>query len=71
MPVVESAPIRRPAPEELEPLTAEELELKQRIEALLRDCDWNVTEVARRLAKDRTQIYRWIRRFGLQREGGA
>ena len=68
----EPAPGRRPlAADEVGPLTAEELELKQRLEAMLRDCDWNVTEVARRMSKDRTQIYRWMRRFGLQREGGV
>ena len=68
----EPAPVRRPgADEEAEPLTAEELELKLRLEAQLRDCDGNVAEVARRMNKDRTQIYRWMRRFGLQREGGA
>jgi transcriptional regulator of acetoin/glycerol metabolism len=40
------------------------------LSALLRACDGNVTEVARRLDKDRTQIYRWMRHFGSSRAGG-
>jgi sigma-54 dependent transcriptional regulator, acetoin dehydrogenase operon transcriptional activator AcoR len=52
-------------------LSPEDLELKQRLEALLREHDHNLTEVARLLGKDRTQIYRWVRRFGIVRDGGS
>jgi DNA-binding NtrC family response regulator len=35
-------------------------------EALVRECDGNVSEVARRLGKERRQVYRWLHRFGLK-----
>jgi len=51
------------------PLTAGDLERKESLEALLREHRGNVTEVARRLGKDRTQIYRWIRKFRISVTG--
>ena len=59
------------ADEPAEPLTAEDRELKHQLEALLRAHADNVAEVARALGKDRTQIYRWMRRFGLRRDGAS
>jgi sigma-54 dependent transcriptional regulator, acetoin dehydrogenase operon transcriptional activator AcoR len=50
------------------PLSPGDAERKQRLEELLRIHDYNVSEVARALGKDRTQIYRWLRRFGLRRD---
>jgi len=52
-----------------EPLTAGDLERKESLEALLREHRGNVTEVARRMGKDRTQIYRWIRKFRISVTG--
>ncbi len=52
-----------------EPLTPEDLERKASLEALLREHRGNVAEVARRLGKDRTQIYRWIRRYRISVTG--
>ena len=65
---LQSAP--EPAPPAAEPsqLTPEDLELKHRLEELLRAHGDNLSEVARALGKDRTQIYRWLRRFGLRRD---
>jgi DNA-binding NtrC family response regulator len=40
---------------------------KGQLEELLRAHGGNLAEVARALGKDRTQIYRWMRRFGLPR----
>ena len=34
----------------------------------LRDCDWNVSEAARRLGMDRGYLHRKIKRYGLARE---
>jgi DNA-binding NtrC family response regulator len=63
-------PSRSGASPGLEPphLAPEELELKHRLEELLRAHGDNLSEVARVLGKDRTQIYRWLRRFGLRRD---
>jgi DNA-binding NtrC family response regulator len=52
-------------------LTAEEEALRDRLEVLLREHDHNLAEVARRMGKDRTQIYRWVRRFGIHRESSS
>jgi transcriptional regulator of acetoin/glycerol metabolism len=45
---------------------AERAEAEQ-LSALLRACNGNVAEVARRLDKDRTQVYRDMRRLGVGR----
>lgn len=39
---------------------------REPFEALFRECDGNVSEVARRLGKERRQVYRWLHRFGLK-----
>jgi DNA-binding NtrC family response regulator len=54
------------AGERAQRLTPEDQQLKSRLEELLRAHGDNLSEVARTLGKDRTQIYRWIRRFGLR-----
>ena len=72
----ERSPVLAPAPtpaapgKPAEPLAPDDRELKHRLEALLRTHGDNVAEVARELGKDRTQIYRWMRRLGLRRDGG-
>jgi len=63
------APMPGAADEPAEPAAPEDRELKHQLEALLRAHGDNVAEVARALGKDRTQIYRWMRRFGLRRDG--
>jgi transcriptional regulator with AAA-type ATPase domain/serine/threonine protein kinase len=40
------------------------------LENLLRTCDGNISEVARRLNTTRAQIYRWMERFGLDASRG-
>jgi DNA-binding NtrC family response regulator len=64
-----AAPAAPAAEGDDEPLTAADLERKESLEALLREHRGNVTEVARRLGKDRTQIYRWIRRYRIRVTG--
>jgi transcriptional regulator with GAF, ATPase, and Fis domain len=54
--------------ETLRPLTPKQVELKHRLEELLRANDDNLAEVARTLGKDRAQLYRWMRRLGLRRD---
>ena len=39
---------------------------RNEMEALVADCDGNVSAMARRLEKDRKQIYRWLERYGLK-----
>ncbi|MGE5176650.1 MAG: sigma-54-dependent transcriptional regulator [Hyphomicrobiales bacterium] len=41
------------------------------IHAMLRECEWNVSEAARRLGMDRGYLHRKIKRYGLSRDGGA
>ena len=41
--------------------------LREQLEAQLAACDGNLSEVARRMGKARTQIQRWMRRFALDR----
>jgi transcriptional regulator of acetoin/glycerol metabolism len=41
---------------------------RENLAELLRACDGNVAEVARRLGKDRKQVYRWMAREGLESE---
>ena len=48
-------------------LPPDEAALKQQLERLLGENDHNLAEVARKLGKDRTQIYRWVKRFGITR----
>jgi len=39
---------------------------REAFESLVRECDGNVSLVARRLGKDRRQVYRWMDRYGLR-----
>lgn len=48
-------------------LNERELVRRQELEQLLDQHDHNLTRVAQQLGKDRTQIYRWVRRFGIAR----
>jgi two-component system nitrogen regulation response regulator NtrX len=41
------------------------------IHAMLRECQWNVSEAARRLGMDRGYLHRKIKRYGLSRDPGA
>jgi two-component system nitrogen regulation response regulator NtrX len=41
------------------------------IQATLRQCDWNVSEAARRLGMDRGYLHRKIKRYGLAREAAG
>jgi transcriptional regulator of acetoin/glycerol metabolism len=44
-----------------------ERELRERLESNLQECDGNLSEVARRMGKARTQVQRWMKRFALDR----
>jgi two-component system nitrogen regulation response regulator NtrX len=39
--------------------------------AMLRECQWNVSEASRRLGMDRGYLHRKIKRYGLSRDGAA
>ncbi len=39
---------------------------REQFEAVFRECEGNVSEVARRLGRDRRQVYRWMERHGLR-----
>ena len=41
------------------------------IHGMLRECQWNVSEAARRLGMDRGYLHRKIKRYGLARDGAA
>jgi transcriptional regulator of acetoin/glycerol metabolism len=43
-------------------------ELRAQLEALFAEHDGNIAEVARVLGKGRTQIHRWVKRFGIDLE---
>jgi DNA-binding NtrC family response regulator len=60
-------PLPPPPLPPLPQLSADELALKQLIQQLLDEHDHNLAIVARKLGKDRTQLYRWVRRFGIAR----
>lgn len=51
----------------LDPDDPFERELRTRLESTLEACDGNLSEVARRMGKARTQIQRWMKRFALDR----
>ncbi|HUS30020.1 MAG TPA: sigma 54-interacting transcriptional regulator [Kofleriaceae bacterium] len=59
---------RPPATTIPEDLTADELALRESLSAAIARHDGNLAAVARELGKDRTQIRRWMKRFGLARE---
>lgn len=51
-----------------QPLTSQEIALKHQLVASIRMHNGNLAAVARQLGKDRKQIQRWVKRFGLSRE---
>ncbi len=61
-PALDGAPARAP---EVPPIV--DAPLRKELEAHLLECDGNLSEVARRMGKARTQIQRWMRRFALDR----
>jgi transcriptional regulator with GAF, ATPase, and Fis domain len=62
-------PVRHPPkaaePKPLPELTEADRELRDRVGGLLRQHGGNISAVARELGKGRTQIHRWMARFGL------
>lgn len=54
-----------PVPSELSP---EDVQLRDSLVAAIDTHDGNLAAVARQLGRDRKQIHRWIKRFGLKRE---
>ena len=58
--------MRQAASEEAAPLAEDEAALRGELEASLRAHGGNVTAVARAFGKTRTQIHRWMRRYGLK-----
>jgi len=58
-------PIHAPDAAPDAPLAAEDRKRKDELVALLREHAGNVTQVARAMGKARTQIQRWLRRYGL------
>jgi len=54
---------------EIEPLSTEDLELREQLIELLTEHAGNVTAVAKVMTKGRMQIHRWAKRFGLDIEG--
>ncbi|MGZ6142063.1 MAG: sigma 54-interacting transcriptional regulator [Myxococcales bacterium] len=59
-------PVRAPAPRPASaPLLAEDQQRKDGLAAMLRQHGGNVTAVARAMGKARTQVQRWLRRYGL------
>jgi len=53
----------------LRPLTADEQKHREALLVLLRQHSGNISAVARATGKARNQIQRWIRRYGISREG--
>ncbi|MDB4968890.1 MAG: Response regulator of zinc sigma-54-dependent two-component system [Myxococcales bacterium] len=51
--------------------TPEQLARREELRALLVEHRWNISQVARVMGKDRVQVRRWIRLFGLSEEGTA
>jgi transcriptional regulator with GAF, ATPase, and Fis domain len=60
------APVSKPTPSSQ--LSAEDVALKQRLGALFTEHAGSINGVARAMGKDRTQIKRWIARFGIDPE---
>jgi DNA-binding NtrC family response regulator len=58
-------PTRPPAPPAAPPPPLDEGALRERLVALLESHEGNVAAVARAMGKERMQIHRWARRFGL------
>jgi transcriptional regulator with GAF, ATPase, and Fis domain len=67
----EGTRVARPAPSPQPELTPSQVELRDRIGALLRKHAGNVAAVARELGKPRTQVQRLMARFGIDRVEAA
>jgi DNA-binding NtrC family response regulator len=52
-------------------LSADDLARKVELEALLREHRGNITAVAEAMGKARVQIRRWMKRYGLSKDGGG
>jgi len=61
------APAQPPAAE-IQSLSAADRDLYDQLVDAMRRHDGNITAIGRELGKDRTQIRRWLKRFGLARE---
>jgi transcriptional regulator with GAF, ATPase, and Fis domain len=59
---------RPPATTIPEDLSADERAQRESLAAAIARHDGNLAAVARELGKDRTQIRRWMKRFGLSRD---
>ena len=65
--------LRKPVTKRTEAAVPPKVEAKKRpseeelLEALT-DSDWNIQQVATSLKRDRKQIYRWMERYGIERE---
>ncbi len=57
-----------PAPSVPPQLTPEQERHREHVEALLREHRGNISAIARTIGKDRKQIQRWIKRYGLDAE---
>jgi transcriptional regulator with AAA-type ATPase domain len=62
------ATARPPAPAVSEPLSADDARVRDALLAALRETGGNLSATARVLEKDRKQIQRWVKRFGLDPE---
>lgn len=66
LPATFSAPARALAPSAaVGELTGEELELREQLRLHLRECEGNVAAVARAMNKAPMQVYRWMRKLGV------
>src|SRR5687767_12814560 len=63
--IVEAASGDRPTP--IADLSPEDAALRERLLGLLDEHQGNNSAVARALGRQRVQVHRWIRRFGLRR----
>ena len=61
----EAAPPRAPPPARQRQLSPAEAQQRDRMVELLRRLDGNVSAVAREMGKGRTQVQRWIARYGI------
>ena len=58
-------PLLQPAPSRARPLSAEDEARREQLVALLAQHGGNISEVARQLGRERIQIRRWIKRYGI------
>lgn len=68
----ESDPAEAPEPSPSDPFLPDgATPSREVVEALVRECDGNVSEIARRVGRERRQVYRWLHRFGLKEREGS